>query len=114
MSLADELMQLEQLRQRGVLSDDEFAAAKARLLTAQPMPAPAVVAVNHFRRSAGDRWVAGVCGGLARITGAESWVWRLVFAVLFFFAGTGVLLYILMWIFVPTATSPGTRSHLTP
>ena len=53
------------------------------------------------RRSADDRWIAGVCGGLARVTGVESWVWRLVLTALLLFGGTGGLLYILLWIFVP-------------
>jgi phage shock protein C len=113
MSLADELQQLDALRQRGVLSEAEFAQAKARLL-AGAAPSAGVVTANGLRRSADDRWIAGVCGGLARLTGAESWLWRLAFALLFLFAGTGGLLYILLWIFVPTAALPGTRSHLTP
>ncbi|MDP4300123.1 PspC domain-containing protein [Leptothrix discophora] len=113
MSLADELQQLEDLRQRGVLSEAEFAQAKARLLAGQAV-APGVVVANGLRRSADDRWIAGVCGGLARLIGAESWLWRLAFALLFLFAGTGGLLYLLLWIFVPQAPLPGTRSHLTP
>ncbi|BAL96112.1 PspC domain-containing protein [Rubrivivax gelatinosus] len=100
MSLADELSRLDELRQRGVLSDEEFARAKARLLDG-PAAAPAVDAVNRLRRSRADRWLGGVCGGLARATGVESWIWRLVTLGLAFFGGTGVLLYLLLWIFVP-------------
>lgn len=100
MSLADELSRLDELRQRGVLSDEEFARAKARLLDG-PAAAPAVDAVNRLRRSRADRWLGGVCGGLARATGVESWIWRLVTFGLAFFGGTGVLLYLLLWIFVP-------------
>jgi phage shock protein C len=105
MSLADELIRLEELRTRGTLSDDEFQRAKARLLDPPPPPgaAPneAVAAVQSFRRSRGDRWIGGVCGGIARITGIDAWVWRLLVTVLFLFGGTGALLYILLWIFVP-------------
>jgi phage shock protein PspC (stress-responsive transcriptional regulator) len=32
----------------------------------------------------------------------EPWVWRLLFAVLFICAGAGLLLYLLLWIFVPS------------
>jgi phage shock protein PspC (stress-responsive transcriptional regulator) len=39
---------------------------------------------------------------MARATGVESWVWRLLFAVLFIFAGAGLLVYVLLWIFVPS------------
>ncbi|CAG1019217.1 hypothetical protein BURC_04078 [Burkholderiaceae bacterium] len=102
MSLADELIKLDELRTRGVLTTDEFERAKARLLEPQAAPAPSVAAINNFRRSATDRWIGGVCGGLARPTGVDSWVWRLIFAVLLFLGGTGLLLYVLLWIFVPS------------
>ncbi|MBK1616124.1 hypothetical protein CKO44_21955 [Rubrivivax gelatinosus] len=100
MSLADELARLDELRQRGVLSEDEFARAKARLLDGGA-PAPTFDAVNRLRRSRSDRWIGGVCGGLAQATGVEAWIWRLVAVGLASFGGTGVLLYLLLWIFVP-------------
>ncbi len=105
MSLADELSKLDELRSRGVLSDSEFAAAKQRLLNAPATPAtvgPLMAAINRFRRSATDRWLGGVCGGLAQATGLESWAWRLIFALLFFAGGTGLILYLLLAIFVPS------------
>ena len=63
---------------------------------------PVVSAVNSFRRSRNDRWFDGVCGGIARSTGMDAWVWRLIFAALFICAGAGLLLYILLWLFVPS------------
>ena len=104
MSLSDELNKLGELRERGVLTDEEFARAKARLLgTAEaPAGAPFVSSINDMRRSRSDRWIAGVCGGLARISGLDSWVWRLIFTALLLCAGTGLVLYILLWIFVPS------------
>ena len=100
MPLTDELERLGALHGKGQLSDDEFARAKARLLNGDG-PAPAMAAVNRLRRSRSDRWIAGVCGGVAVATGVESWVWRLILAVLALFGGTGVVLYILLWLFVP-------------
>ena len=102
MTIADELAKLDELRTRGVLSQEEFERAKARLLEGGPQPAPAMDANNSLRRSITDSWVGGVCGGIARATGVESWIWRLIFVVLFLFGGTGLLLYILLWIFVPS------------
>jgi phage shock protein PspC (stress-responsive transcriptional regulator) len=113
MSLSEELGRLGELRERGVLSNDEFALAKARVLGGTPhVNAAGVLAVNALRRSRDDRWLGGVCGGIARITGVESWILRLLFAVLALFAGTGFLVYLLMWIFVPAdptvpARAPG-------
>jgi phage shock protein PspC (stress-responsive transcriptional regulator) len=104
MTLSDELSKLAELRASGALTEDEFARAKAGLLNAHGTRAeePVVAAVNAFRRSRNDRWLGGVCGGMARSTGAESWVWRLIFAILFIFAGAGLLVYVLLWIFVPS------------
>ncbi len=104
MSLSDDLSKLSDLRASGALTEEEFARAKARLLDAERAPSsePAVMAVNSFRRSRGDRWFGGVCGGLARSTGMEAWVWRLLFTVLFICAGAGLLVYLLLWIFVPS------------
>jgi len=107
MALSDELTKLQDLHQRGVLTDEEFSRAKARLLDegsvpkAPSTPSPAVAAINAFRRSQSDRWIGGVCGGIARATGVDSWVWRLLFSLLLFCAGAGLVLYVLLWIFVP-------------
>ena len=103
MGLADDLTRLEELRSRGALNDEEFQRAKARVLDGQARSGanPAVAAINRLRRSLDDRWIGGVCGGIAVATGVETWIWRLIFAVLALFGGTGVLLYILLWIFVP-------------
>jgi phage shock protein PspC (stress-responsive transcriptional regulator) len=103
MSLSEELGRLGALHERGVLSDEEFLRAKARVLSGAPeSTAPALQALNALRRSRGDRWLGGVCGGIARATGAHAWIWRLTFALLALFAGTGVLIYVLMWILVPS------------
>jgi phage shock protein PspC (stress-responsive transcriptional regulator) len=112
MSMSEELARLSELHQRGALSDEEFARAKARVLnaTAAPQgaggPAPVVTAVNSLRRSRDDRWLGGVCGGIGLLTGVASWVWRLLFVALAVCGGTGVLLYLLMWIFVPQEEMP--------
>ena len=103
MGLADELAKLDELRGRGALSDEEFTRAKARLLdTPAGADIPAVQAMQRLRRSRVDRWLGGVCGGIAVATGVESWIWRLVLVTLALFGGTGVLLYLLLWIFVPS------------
>lgn len=109
MSDSEELARLADLHQRGALSDEEFAQAKARLLGGAPGAgrsgdAPVVNVINSLRRSRGDRWLAGVCGGLGRISGVAAWFWRLLFALLLLCGGTGLLIYLLMWVFVPLDT----------
>lgn len=109
MDFSQELERLADLHQRGVLSDEEFARAKARVLNGEPAPqpqaaythAPGAAAINTLRRSRNDRWIGGVCGGIARITGLASWVWRLAFTLGTLCAGGGVLVYLLLWLFLP-------------
>src|SRR5580698_3036241 len=104
MALADELSKLAELRANGGLTEEEFKRAKERLLNTEQAHSndPLATAVNTFRRSRTDRLFGGVCGGIARATGMESWIWRLLFTALFVCAGAGLLLYILLWIFVPS------------
>ena len=105
MSLTDELERLARLHAEGRLSDSEYATAKGRLL-ATPASAPADGLgrqLNGFRRAREDRWLGGVCGGLALSTGVAAWVWRLAFLMLFLCAGSGVVLYLLAWLLVPLA-----------
>ena len=104
MTLSDELGKLSELHAKGALTEEEFKRAKERLLNSgQIHPGdPIASVVNTFRRSRSDRWFGGVCGGMARSTGMEAWVWRLLFAALFICAGVGLLLYVMLWVFVPS------------
>ena len=105
MSVSEELGKLGDLHARGTLSDEEFARAKARVLAGTGTGTSAedrlMFAINRFRRSRSDRWLGGVCGGLAQISGLAGWVWRLLFALLALCAGSGVLVYLLLWLLVP-------------
>lgn len=62
--------------------------------------APAVV--QGLSRSSSHRWLGGVCGGIGRMTGLAPWVWRFAFTSAVLFAGTGVLLYALLWLLLPS------------
>lgn len=111
MGLSEELSQLGSLHERGVLSDDEFARAKARVLQGAPLNAPPWLTINALRRSREDRWLGGVCGGIARATGVESWIWRLLFALLALCAGVGAVVYLLLWVLMPAdPLAPGHAS----
>ena len=105
MALSEELSKLAELRANGTLSEEEFRRAKERLIGSAdtgPVAEPTVPAINTLRRSRSDRWLGGVCGGIGRATGVESWVWRLIFTALFVCGGFGLLIYLLLWIFVPS------------
>ncbi len=57
--------------------------------------------LRRLSKAKDDRWIGGVCGGLGEHTPVPSWTWRVIFSALFFFFGTGLLIYILLWIFMP-------------
>lgn len=61
--------------------------------------------LRRLTKAREDRWIGGVCGGLGRHTPIPSWSWRVIFSALFLFFGTGLLIYILLWIFMPEAPS---------
>lgn len=52
-------------------------------------------------RSDDDKWIAGVCGGLAQAFGIESQWIRLGFALFAIFGGASVAIYIVLWIVMP-------------
>ena len=107
MNISDEIKRLHDLHQAGALSAAEFEQAKAKVLASQVNLSKSsagddfVSEMSKLRRSRADRWLGGVCGGLGRVSGVESWVWRLVFALCIMYAGFGIFIYLLMWIFIP-------------
>lgn len=52
-------------------------------------------------RSSSDKFVAGVCGGLARSLGIDSGLVRILTVVLSFFFGIVLVLYIALWLVLP-------------
>jgi phage shock protein PspC (stress-responsive transcriptional regulator) len=104
--ISDEIKRLHELHQAGALTDAEFEQAKARVLAGPTVnldkgDGSLGSEINSLRRSRTDRWLGGVCGGLAKASGVESWVWRLVFVLFTLTFGFGFLIYVLLWIFVP-------------
>src|SRR4051812_3370787 len=57
--------------------------------------------VGRLRRSRSDRYVAGVAGGLGRHFDVDPTVVRVVLAVLTFFGGAGLVVYVAVWLLVP-------------
>jgi phage shock protein PspC (stress-responsive transcriptional regulator)/xanthosine utilization system XapX-like protein len=61
--------------------------------------------LGKLRRSASDRKLAGVAGGLARHLDVDPLVLRVAFVVLTFFGGAGLILYGACWLLVPDEES---------
>jgi phage shock protein PspC (stress-responsive transcriptional regulator) len=52
-------------------------------------------------RPRNDRWIAGVCSGLARRFGTSSFTMRMLFLVSCLLPGPQFLIYLALWIMVP-------------
>jgi phage shock protein C len=109
MTMVEELERLSALRDKGAISDAEYEQAKARILSAMASTTTPVrvrrTGGPTLRRSASDRWLGGVCGGIAQATDTETWIWRLVFTAGLVFGGVTAVIYLLLWIFVPPQES---------
>jgi len=86
----------------------------AAWLIVPPAAGPAAPrAARRLSRSATDRHIAGVCGGLAAYFGIDSTVMRLIWVILTIMPGAiifGVIAYLIAWFIMPDAASPPLRS----
>lgn len=54
-----------------------------------------------LHRSETDRVIAGVCGGLAEYFNIDSTIIRLIFVLITIFGGSGILIYLVLWLVIP-------------
>jgi len=57
--------------------------------------------LQRLARSARDKKIAGICGGLGEYTPFPAWIWRLAFVLGLIPHGASVIAYVLLWIFMP-------------
>lgn len=57
--------------------------------------------LKNVKRSATDKWLGGVCGGIGAATGIPSWMLRAGFLFCLLAFGAGLLVYLVLWICIP-------------
>ena len=103
MSMSDEIEKLHRLHSQGALTDEEFTLAKKRLIDGlghAPQPEREAAAsaktepnrLSQFMLSNSERWIGGVCGGLADLTQIPAWSWRVLFVLTALLHGLGVIM----------------------
>jgi len=70
-------------------------------------------APRSLRRDRSNGVVAGVCAGIAKQTGVDVLLIRIVFGALVFAGGFGIVLYVLLWALVPSEGQTG-RTLVVP
>jgi phage shock protein C len=66
---------------------------------------PAQTAQRRLYRSATDKMIAGICGGLADYFNMDPVLMRVLFVLFALVGGPGILLYIILWIVMPVKPS---------
>jgi len=81
--------------------------------------ASAPAAPKRLMRSSRDKKIGGVCAGLADYFDLDPTIVRVVWLLAIFFAGTGFLVYLVLWIALPLApitgaitTAPGAPAQI--
>ncbi|MBR8744388.1 PspC domain-containing protein [Nocardiopsis sp. MG754419] len=57
---------------------------------------------KRLQRSESDRFLTGVCGGIAAYTGIDSTLIRVLFVVFTLLGFSGVFIYIVAWLLMPS------------
>jgi phage shock protein C len=62
--------------------------------------------IRKLTRSRDNRWLAGVCGGLARYFNVDPVIFRILF-VLLALTGAGIPIYLITWLIIPAEGESG-------
>ena len=68
--------------------------------------------VKKLYRDTDNAYVAGVCSGLSHYANLDAKWFRLLFLLSIFFAGSGIVAYLIMWIIVPRAVTRSQRMYM--
>lgn len=61
--------------------------------------------MKRLYRSETDRMIGGVCGGLGTYLGIDPLILRILFVAAAMMNGIGLAVYLMLWLFVPTAAA---------
>ena len=67
--------------------------------------------VKRLYRSRNNRMLGGVAAGLGEYLDVDATILRLIFAFSFLLWGTGILVYLVMWIVVPEEPISGSKKQ---
>jgi phage shock protein C len=106
---------IETLGPASALNDGNDATGKPASHFPGPYTAPRQENYSSRRifRNPNDKIIGGVCSGLANYFDVDPVIIRLVFAVMFFTAGIGLLAYIIAWIVIPVAKTPEDLQYMS-
>ena len=90
--------------QKEITAGSKFCySCGAKQAEAAPAQPPVSPTKTKLMRSSVDKKIGGVCAGLADYFDMDVTLVRVIWVLAFFFAGTGGLLYLILWVVLPLA-----------
>ena len=56
---------------------------------------------KRLLRPVNGKMIAGVCAGIANYFDFDPTIVRIIYVLMFFMLGTGILLYLILWLVIP-------------
>lgn len=69
-------------------------------------------ATKRLYRDPDNRFLGGVCGGLGAYFNVDPVIFRIIFIIIFFGMGSGLIIYIILWIAMPEATTTAQKLEM--
>lgn len=57
---------------------------------------------RKLQRSTSNKMIAGVCAGIGKYFNLDPTIIRVLYVLMVFFAGFGILLYLILWLVIPS------------
>ena len=93
------------------LDEGDVFCAKCGKAAKADAPPRAEADRRRLVRPMRDKKIAGVCAGFANYLGVDATLIRILWFLLAFFGGTGIVAYIVAWIAMPKEYQPPTEAR---
>ena len=67
---------------------------------------------RRLYRDPDNRILGGVCGGMGAYTNVDPVIFRIIFVIIFFGFGAGLLIYLVLWVVIPEATTTAQKLEM--
>lgn len=57
---------------------------------------------RKLQRSTSNKMIAGICAGIGKYFNLDPTIIRVLYVLMVFFAGFGILLYLILWLVIPS------------
>lgn len=96
-----------------ILGQPEDYIVDEEIFEDEPQPKQSSQSTRKLFRDTDNAYIGGVSSGLGHYFGIEPLWIRLAWVILFFSLGTGFLIYILLWILMPAATTTAEKLSMS-